>query len=261
MSAPPPTPPPPPPPKPLGSEKDHQVVWELIRQRPNPLYGIAFTVPVFLFYHFGVLLVDKHSQVDIVSTITLRLVEASPPAYYVLTPLALALALLLTVWVQMHRGKVLATPFRRVLWEAGAAAIVALGALMYVSRRVLPGEASAISLLRPAEKLVLSVGSAFHEELVFRALLISGATWAVTRFTKYKRARIITIWVCAVVSSVLFAGVHYFRIYSEPFAWSAAGYRALEAMIFATLYVLRGFAVAVYAHSFYNLVTAFVPVP
>jgi hypothetical protein len=236
-------------PRPLGHEKNSAVVWDIVRRRPKPLMSVAFTMPVFLLYHLGILAVDRHSQVDFVSTLVLRVLEASTPAYVLMT-LALALALLLTTWVQMKRGKVLEHSFGRVLAESMAAALGGLMAIGWATHEMRGSEAS-ISALSVFEKIVLAAGSGFHEEFLFRALLVTGAAWAVTKLTKWKP--MVSLLVCVIGSSVLFSLAHYFVIFDEPFVAMVAGYRVLEGLLFATLYVTRGFAVAVYAHAFYDL--------
>ena len=248
--APAPAPTPAPAPVPPGQQTNSAVLWDMIRKRPNPLMSVAFTVPVFLLYHLGILLVDRHSQVDFVSTLVLRVLETSTPAYVLMT-LALALALLLTTWVQQKRGKVLEHSFGRVLAEALAAALGGLMAIGWATHEVRAGESSAMSALSLLEKIVLAAGSGFHEEFIFRALLVSGASWALIKLTKWRPwSALIT---CMIVSSVLFSLAHYFVIFDEPFVPMIAGYRVLEGLLFATLYVTRGFGVAVYAHAFYDL--------
>ena len=241
-------------PVPLGEERTSAVVWDIIRKRPKPLMSVALTMPVFLLYHLGVLAVDRHSQVDFVSTLVLRVLEASTPAYVLMT-LALALMLLLTTWVQQKRGKILEHSFGRILAESMAGAIFALMTIGWATHEALAGEASTISAMTVFEKVVLAAGAGFHEEFVFRALLVTGAAWAVTKLTRWKPT--VSLVVCMIGSSLLFSFAHYFVIFDEPFVLSVAGYRVLEGLLFATLYVTRGFAVAVYAHALYDLMAFF----
>jgi hypothetical protein len=52
---------------------------------------------------------------------------------------------------------------------------------------------------------------------------------------------------------VVFSLVHYLPPYGDPFAFGSFTFRLLAGIIFATLYKLRGFAVAVYTHAFYDI--------
>lgn len=238
-------------PKPaLGEERNSDVVWEIVRKRPNPLVSIAFTVPVFLLYHLGILLIDRRHDVDFVSTVALRLLEASTPVY-VLVTLAVALVLLVTAQVQMKRGKAEAHSFKRVFVESLGAALLILMAIGWATHEVRTGEALDVPLLSFADKLVLAAGAGFHEEFIFRALLISGASWALTKLTKWKPW--VSLILCSLVSSALFSLVHYFVLADEVFVMQVAGFRVLEGLLFAALYLTRGFATAVYAHTLYDL--------
>lgn len=250
MSAPP-TPPPAPAPKPaLGEERDSQLVWAAVRKRPNPLVSIAYTMPVFLVYHLGILAIDRRHDIDFVSTLVQRLLDASVPAY-VLATLAVALLLLVTTWVQQKRGKAEPHLFRRVFAESLGAALLILMSIGWATHEVRTGEALSIPYMSFREKFVLAAGAGFHEELVFRALLITGASWALRRLTKWKH--LVSLIVCTLISSVLFSLAHYFVLADEVFVMQVAGFRVLEGLMFAALYLTRGFATVVYAHVLYDL--------
>jgi hypothetical protein len=60
------------------------------------------------------------------------------------------------------------------------------------------------------------------------------------------------------VSAIAAALAHNFGPSAEPFVVEVAGYRVLEGLAFATLYVARGFAAAAYAHTFYEALLLFV---
>lgn len=250
--APAPTPPPAPP---LGREKASTLFWALLMKRPDPLTSVAFTVPLFLFYHLGILLVDRRSQVDFISTLVLRVLEASVPAYVLMT-LALTLVLLLAVWVQQKRGKVPISSYRRVLGESVGFALLALVVLGWATHENRTSELGNLSPLRVFDKVLIAAGTGFHEEFIFRGLLITGGTWLLVKLGKVRRR--FALLFAMLISSVVFSLAHYLVIFDEPFTWTLAGYRVLEGLLFATLYVFRGFAVAVYAHALYDLLAFFI---
>ena len=249
MSAP--SPPPAPAPKPaLGEERDSTFVWALVRKRPNPLVSVAYTVPVFLLYHLGILVIERRHDVDFVSTLVQRLLDASVPAY-VLVTLAVALALLVMTWVQQKRGKAEVHSFRRVLVEALAAALLILTSIGWATHEVRTGELLHEPYVTFLEKLVLAAGAGFHEELVFRAVLITGACWVLVKLTKWKPW--VALTACTLTSSALFSLAHHFVLADEAFVMQVAGFRVLEGGLFAMLYLFRGFATVVYAHVIYDL--------
>jgi membrane protease YdiL (CAAX protease family) len=239
-----------PPPPVLGNESNSTLLWGMIRKRPKPLLSIAFTVPLFLLYQLGILVLDRTHDVDFLSTAMLRLLDASQPIY-VLVTLALTLVLLMTTWVQQKRGKVDAHSMGRVLAESLGSALVMLLSIGWATHEVRTGESLNITPLGFLDKIILSAGAGFHEELIFRALLITGGTRALAKLTKWKPK--VSMTLCLVVSSLLFSLAHYFVLFDDVFVPKVAGFRVLEGLLFGLLYLSRGFAVAVYAHAFYDL--------
>jgi membrane protease YdiL (CAAX protease family) len=169
----------------------------------------------------------------------------------VLSTLAVSLVLLVTTWVQQKRRKTEPHLFQRVLAEALGAALLILMTIGWATHEVRTGEALSVPYMTFLEKLILATGAGFHEEFVFRALLITGASWALTKLTRWKPW--ISLLVCTLISSTLFSLVHYFVLADEVFVMQVAGFRVLEGMLFAALYITRGFATVVYAHVLYDL--------
>ena len=49
------------------------------RERHDPLTSLVLTVPVFLIYHLGILLIDIKNGVDLVSTLTFAVLLLTRP--------------------------------------------------------------------------------------------------------------------------------------------------------------------------------------
>lgn len=236
-----------------GTERNSSLVWGVIRKRPMPLVSVAFTVPVFLLYQLGILGIDRRHDVDFISTLVQRLLDASVPLY-VLVTLAIALVLLVLAWLQQKRvGKAAKHSFGRVLAESLAAALLTLMSIGWATHEVRTGEDLSVESLGVFERIVLAAGAGFHEEFIFRVILISGAAWVLDKLSKWKHW--VSLIVCALVSSVLFSLAHYFVLFDEVFVASVAMFRVVEGLLFAVLYMTRGFAVAVYAHALYELMS------
>jgi hypothetical protein len=230
-------------------------LWSALRKRPDPLTSVAFTVPIFLLYHIGVLYVDRRSRTDFVSKWALSMLNSSVPAY-VMTTLAATLILLLAVWVEQRRGAVAHSSIGRVLVEALAFALLVLSSLGWASHQLLhSNDMTTYSALGVFDKLVLAAGEGFYEELFFRVLLVSGGS-ALLRKTSGLGVRQALLTSVA-VSSLASALMHYIGTSGEPFVWQVAGYRVLEGAVFAALYLARGFAAATYAHAFYEALVLF----
>ena len=97
--------------------------------------------------------------------------------------------------------------------------------------------------------LVISAGAGFHEELIFRLILMGGLAWLLTGVTGQRRAWLIAL----VVSSLAFSIAHHIGPAGEAFTFGAFVYRALAGAFFAVVYQVRGFAVAVWTHALYDV--------
>jgi membrane protease YdiL (CAAX protease family) len=107
----------------------------------------------------------------------------------------------------------------------------------------------------PIDKLVLSIGAGIYEELVFRLFLMGGLFWVGKRSLGWSS------WVAASVavlaSSLLFSGVHYIGSLGDAFEMGSFLYRFFAGILFAVIFYLRGFAIAVYTHAIYDIFVLF----
>jgi hypothetical protein len=97
------------------------------------------------------------------------------------------------------------------------------------------------------DKIFVSLGAGVNEELVFRLGIYSGIAWSISRFTK----KGIAIAVAVIASSLLFSLAHY--VGPEAFNMFSFVYRILAGALFCALFLVRGFAVAVYTHAIYDI--------
>ncbi|MBD91115.1 MAG: hypothetical protein CL940_12330 [Deltaproteobacteria bacterium] len=99
------------------------------------------------------------------------------------------------------------------------------------------------------DKVVVAAGAGLHEELLFRLLLMPGVAWLMIRGLAMPKPM---AWgVAIVLSSLAFAGAHHLA--GEPYTTFAFAYRSLAGVVFASLYLTRGFAVAAWTHAAYDL--------
>ena len=100
-------------------------------------------------------------------------------------------------------------------------------------------------------RLVMSLGAGVYEETVFRLGLLTGCIVAFDRLLGMSR------WAAVLsgfaLSSVVFSLVHYLPPTGDAFSFGSFIFRALAGLVFAGLFRLRGFAVAVYTHAFYDV--------
>ncbi len=231
----------------------------LLPAKADPLTSLALVVPVFLVYHYGILAIDLRNGVDLVSQATFALLERSLLAYVAVT-LGFAGGLVGAMYLLRRRGTVKPVALVPVLVESTVLALGLRLSVGWAAARLtwIPPLATTAHELGPFEKLVMSAGAGFHEELVFRVALYGGLA-ELARRTREGSARLGALLAAARVSSLLFSAVHYVGALSDPFALGSFVFRFLAGLYLVTVYELRGFAVAVYTHTVYDLMVFFSP--
>ncbi len=224
-----------------------------LRHRHDPLTGLLLTVPVFLLYHLGILLIDLRNGVDLVSGLTFQLLEQSLPAYVGVT-FAYAAAIALAVYVLRRRGKVRPAELLPVLGESAVLAVVMVFLVGWATNQLFDWQAGPRAM-GPVEKLVMSAGAGFHEELVFRVGLFAGGTWLLAKLAKVAEWKAAVV--AAVGSSLAFSAIHYVGPFGDPFQLTSFTFRAIAGLYLAAVYRFRGFAVAVYTHAIYDVIVFF----
>ncbi len=108
--------------------------------------------------------------------------------------------------------------------------------------------------LSPLQKIVMSAGAGFHEELVFRVILFGGLAKLLHMATKRVG---LSFLIAGVISALLFSAVHYIGDLRDSFELVSFVFRFLSGLYLALVFHYRGFAVAVYTHTIYDLLVMF----
>ncbi len=204
-------------------------------------------IPLMLVYGVGLLFASPgaRSGVDPVSqTLRRQLTEDG----YLGVQLGLAgLILLLAAWrLRRATGRRLALTAPLVV-EASVYGVFMGGAIVWVLDRA-ELLAVGLDLGTLVDRAVTSAGAGLHEELLFRLALIPLLTLLCGRIFELSRGGSVVIAVA--LSSLLFAGAHHLA--SEPVELYVFAYRTLAGVLFATLFLTRGFGVAAWAHASYD---------
>jgi hypothetical protein len=223
-------------------------------RRVNLLTSMLLVFPLFLVYQVGVLaLPEVHNGADLVTTQLLSLLHGQY-AIYILINGILAIAFAVTILVLRRRHEFEMRLFVPVLLESGLYALFMGSLILFVMQDILHVPPGLTTTGPPAVgalgKIILSFGAGVHEELVFRLIGVTGITALCTSVLGMRRG--LSIAVAFLVSSALFSAAHHV-IGGEPWRIGVFVYRLLCGIVFATIFQVRGFAVAVYTHALYDV--------
>lgn len=214
----------------------------------SPLIGLVMVLPLLVLYNVGLLVTDWRA-LNGADLVTWILVETLDRTGYLITQGVVIVAFLIAIGVLQRKRQFHLAYYAPLLAESLVYAL-GMGTLILAVMREAhllggsPGEPMGLFTV-----LTISAGAGVHEELVFRLLMIPAIAWLLTRTAGLRPGLAVTLSVVA--SSVLFSLAHYLG--PESFQLFTFAYRSLAGLVFAALFLARGFAVAVYTHALYDV--------
>jgi len=217
------------------------------RATREPATTALATLPLLLLYGLGLLVTGEpaRSGVDWVSP---ALLGALTREGYIGVQLGLALAI--TGWAAWTLRRALG---RRLALTAPLIAESTLYALTLGGLILIVLDE--LSLLGPSAEVsglfaraVASAGAGLWEEFLFRLLLLSLILVALQR--AFSLPKPLAAFVAIAISSFAFAAAHH--VAGEPLDLFAFAYRTTAGLVFAALFMARGFAVAAWTHAAYD---------
>ncbi len=224
-------------------------LWRYLSGRLDGLTSAVLVFPLFLIYQVGILSGRGQNGVDFLTRTLIDLGQRDVTNYLIaMAVLFVAYAAILVLL--RKRGSFSPQAFAPMLLESSLYALVMGSLIVFVMHEflgVLPG--LFIGVRSPVDVLIISAGAGFHEELIFRVIVMGGLAWLLTGLTGRRRAWLIAL----VISSLLFSVAHHIGPSGEAFTFAAFVYRALAGVFFALVYQMRGFAVAAWTHALYDV--------
>jgi membrane protease YdiL (CAAX protease family) len=223
----------------------------------NLLTSLILVFPLFVIYQIGVLFtLPLLNGADFLTVFLFRKVGLTTTAYLGYTA---AITVLFAIAVGVLRRKQRFDPglIVPVLIESAIYALTMGSLIVLVMTKLfgispqLAGSGGLIASQGILARAVMSIGAGVYEETVFRLVLVGGVVALLERGLGL--ARWVALGAAFVVSSLLFSAMHHIPPYGDPLHLGVFTFRFLAGMCFATLFWFRGFAVAVYAHAFYDL--------
>lgn len=221
-----------------------------LKQSHDPLTSLVLILPLFLAYQIGVLTTGGvRNGVDFMTDF-LFLVSGGSLLGYLGVNAAILLGLVFAIFWLRRTNQFRPQLFPWIMLESAIYAVFFGSAVLYLARFFGFGALLAIGGL--SNRLVMSIGAGLYEELVFRWMLMSGLFLLGTRYLR-QPAWLVGI-AALLVSSVVFSAVHHIGNMAEAFTLSAFIFRFFAGVLLATIYSVRGLAVAVYTHAFYDVI-------
>lgn len=229
--------------------------WEATR---HPWACVLFVLPLLVLYEVGLFLcgptAPEHLRNGADVWLRLGLAAAGVSPLYG-APLFLLLALL--GWALIYRGPAPRDWFGAwagMLVESAlfAACLYGLSVGLWPLLHVLPAVSlEHASTTEPAlQYIVRYLGAGIYEETVFRLLLFSGLFAFLNCLALPERWALV---LAAVASALLFAAAHNLGPHGEPFHPYIFLFRTIAGLFFAWLFCVRGFGIAVGAHTGYDV--------
>lgn len=216
--------------------------------------SLLLVLPLFVIYQIGILFTDGvRNGVDFTTQLLFAL-SGGQVWTYIWINLGIMAAFVAALFLIDKRGKFRAGVIPWLLIESTLYAL-ALAPIIGAMMSYLPGS-SQILAAGPqvggvVDKIVLSIGAGVHEELVFRLFMTGGLVWLGRQVFDWP------VWLSGVVaivgSSLMFSGIHYIGTMGDPFTMASFLFRFFAGILFAAIYYLRGFSVAVYTHAIYDI--------
>lgn len=216
----------------------------------GPWTDLGLTLPIFVGYHLGVVLLPVRNAADLLTYELVALANNSLLAYGGLT-LTIA-AVYVGLLVVAGRGHVLR--WNRFVWVAVEGVVYAvvmrlIAAYVVGNLHLAQGEQGAFG------GLVMSLGAGFYEEVAFRVVLFGLGARLLTLLFPFpvpmKRMLFKVGW--AVVAAAVFSGWHYVGALGDSFDMTSFVFRWVCGVVFTVIYWFRGFAPAVWTHALYDI--------
>lgn len=224
----------------------------------SPMTAAALTLPLLCFYGLGSILLDEaRNGVDIISLglswVFANLGSEGWRPYALFYGVLIVVNLVLIAWLK-RRDRFDGRFFLPLIAECALYAIATGTLSAYLTRNVLDVMHLAVlplstgSGIGPVTGLFVSAGAGLHEEFVFRLVGIAGVArlWLGSDWRRHT-GRLLLV---TVISALVFSGVHHIV---EPFRFSAFLFRTFAGLVFAALFLGRGFAVAAWTHALYDV--------
>lgn len=223
----------------------------------NLLTNLVLVLPLLAIYEIGILFSDNLNGADFITTTLLQVVgkKGFIWAQFGLITLIVALTAYLRSKEELKLKQIVPVLIESLIYALvmGTLIIIIMVHILGINPRLAANSPQSFSAF---QKILISVGAGFHEELLFRLVIFGGLLYLLKRMPWIKKA-FIQLILSLLISSILFSAAHHIGSYADPFTVGVFTYRFLAGIFFGLIFRFRSFAIAVYTHTFYDLYVLF----
>jgi Type II CAAX prenyl endopeptidase Rce1-like len=225
-----------------------------VDQNRNLLTNLILIFPLLIVYQLGVLLTfPMLNGADFVSGILFGQLGFTQPQYLMFV-LVVTVGFLGAVIALRRRQPFQTRIVVPIVLESTIYALTMGSLIVLIMTKVFgisPRLAAGIEEQGVLARVVMSLGAGVYEELVFRLGLLGGIAYLGERIFRWGRWPSVVI--AFVISALAFSAAHHVPPYGDPLRLDVFTFRVLAGVFFGALFWLRGLAVAVYTHAFYDV--------
>jgi len=231
---------------------------DYLKYTRSPWYSFLFALPLLALYQAAVFLAnltEGRAVINGADAIIRNLLAVVGVSGWLGAAVVLALVAGMLAYradAQHRKGPIRWRYFWGVLAESTIYGLLFGSLVAFITVHLLPG-GGFLQIGRGlsfGQQLASGLGAGLYEELVFR-LGLTGGLLGVLRALGLKPGAATAIAV--LLSSVVFSGFHYVGPYGEPFQVYSFAFRFVAGLVLAGLFAARGFAVAAWTHSLYDV--------
>lgn len=229
------------------------------RQTAGLYYSYIFALPLFLLYEL-LIRFSQAGQEQLVR-ISVDVWFQMLFSYFGLDGLttALTVAVLIGAFIlYRNRGALPPLKGRYFVWLIAESVVYAILFAILISQFIEfllnMNLQESISQLSKLQLYALSLGAGLYEELFFRVILVSGLFYLFRKIFSQKNSAYVA---AALISAVIFSGVHYVGNFADTWTLGSFLFRFLFGLTLNVIYVIRGFGCAAWTHALYDLIVVF----
>lgn len=229
------------------------------RQTAGLYYSYIFALPLFLLYEL-LIRFSQAGQEQLVR-ISVDVWFQMLFSYFGLDGLttALTVAVLIGAFIlYQNRGALPTLKGRYFVWLIAESVVYAILFAILISQflefLLNMNLQESISQLSKLQLYALSLGAGLYEELFFRVILVSGLFYLFRKIFRQKNSAYVA---AALISAVIFSGVHYVGNFADTWTLGSFLFRFLFGLTLNVIYVIRGFGCAAWTHALYDLIVVF----